>query len=294
MKRSFIAGEEGRESAFLKLLPLSPFLPSMAILQESLDLTPDVKLLRLQLTGDEATKAFSYKPGQFAFVSAFGVGESPFCLSSCANPEGILEFALRKVGTVSSALQEMDLGSRIGVRGPFGNNFPLEKFRGKNILIIGGGIGMAPLRPLINTLLKSRTDYREILIVNGARSPQDLVFVSEIDGWKQKEARVELTVDKGDSSWTGRVALVPSVVEELKPPSENAVAITCGPPIMIRFVLVALKKLGFKENQIFTTLESKMKCGLGKCARCNVGNIYVCQDGPVFSLDQISQFLESF
>lgn len=272
----------------------NPFFPHLAILQDSLDLTPDVKLLRLQLPDDEARASFNYKPGQFAFISAFGVGESPFCLTSCANSEGILEFALRKVGTVSSAIQEMETGARIGVRGPFGNNFPLERYKGKNILIIGGGIGMAPLRPLINTLLKSRKDYKEILIVNGARSPQDLVFVGEIDTWKENEARVELTVDKGDSSWTGRVALIPQVVEELKPSSENAVAITCGPPIMIRFVLAALKKLGFKENQIFTTLESKMKCGLGKCARCNVGNIYVCQDGPVFSLDQISQFLESF
>ncbi len=272
----------------------NPFTPHLAILQDSLDLTPDVKLLRLQLPDDEARASFNYKPGQFAFVSAFGVGESPFCLSSCANSEGILEFALRKVGTVSSAIQEMETGARIGVRGPFGNNFPLERYKGKNILIIGGGIGMAPLRPLINTLLKSRKDYKEILIVNGARSPQDLVFVGEMDTWKENEARVELTVDKGDSSWTGRVALIPQVVEELKPSSQNAVAITCGPPIMIRFVLAALKKLGFKDNQIFTTLESKMKCGLGKCARCNVGNIYVCQDGPVFSLDQISQFLESF
>ncbi len=272
----------------------NPLVPHMAILRESLDLTPDVRMLRLQLPDDAAKEAFNYKPGQFAFVSAFGVGESPFCLSSCANSDGILEFALRKVGTVSSAIHEMGIGARIGVRGPFGNNFPLEKFKGNNILIIGGGIGMAPLRPLINTLLKSRKDYGDVLVVNGARSPQDLVFVSEIDTWKENEARVELTVDKGDSNWTGRVALIPQVVEELKPSSDNAVAITCGPPIMIRFVLVALKKLGFKENQIFTTLESKMKCGLGKCARCNVGNIYVCQDGPVFSLDQISQFLESF
>lgn len=272
----------------------NPFMPHMAVLQDSRDLTPDVKLFQLQLMEDAARADFSYRPGQFAFVSAFGVGESPFCLSSCANPDGILEFALRKVGTVSSALQDMEPGARIGVRGPFGNYFPLEKFRGKNILVIGGGIGMAPLRPLINTLLKSRKDYKDILVLNGARSPQDLVFTAEIEKWKELEARVELTVDKGDSAWKGRVALIPAVVEELKPSSDNSVAITCGPPIMIRFVLVALKKLGFKENQIFTTLESKMKCGLGKCARCNVGNIYVCQDGPVFSLDEISQFLESF
>lgn len=272
----------------------NPFIPSVAILQESFDLTPDVKLLRIQLADEASKSSFNYKPGQFAFVSAFGVGESPFCLTSCANSEGILEFALRKVGTVSGAVHEMEAGARIGVRGPFGNNFPIEKFKGKNVLIIGGGIGMAPLRPVINTLLKNRKDYKDILVINGARSPQDLVFISEIDTWRETGTRVELTVDRGDSSWTGRVALVPQVIEELKPSPENTFAITCGPPIMIRFVLAALKKLQFQENQIFTTLESKMKCGLGKCARCNVGNIYVCQDGPVFSLDQISRFLESF
>lgn len=273
----------------------NPFLPYLALLREAPDLTPDVKLLRLELAEEEAKISFNYRPGQFAFLSAFGVGESPFCLTSCANSEGLLEFALRKVGTVSGALQDMEPGARLGVRGPFGNAFPLERYRGKKLLIIGGGIGMAPLRPLINTLLKNREDYGEMLIINGARSPQDLVFASEVEFWKEySNTSVELTVDRGDSAWKGRVALVPQVVEELKPSPQNSIAITCGPPIMIRFVLAALKKLGFEDGQIYTTLESKMKCGVGKCARCNVGNIYVCQDGPVFTLAQISQFLESF
>ncbi|UCD22403.1 MAG: hydrogenase, partial [Chloroflexota bacterium] len=164
---------------------------------------------------------------------------------------------------------------------------------GKNIIIIGGGIGMAPLRPVINNILQRRDGYGELVIINGARTPQDLVFQPEFPTWmKSPRTRLELTVDKGDEQWKGRVALVPDVVKELAPSPDNAIAIICGPPIMIRFTLAGLRNLGFKDNQIVTTLEAKMKCGLGKCARCNIGEKYVCQDGPVFTLEQISQFLE--
>jgi NAD(P)H-flavin reductase len=164
---------------------------------------------------------------------------------------------------------------------------------GKNMVIIGGGIGMAPLRPVINRILARRDNYEKLLIINGARTPQDLVFQPEFPTWMEApRTRLELTVDKGDAQWKGRVALVPDVVKEVAPSPDNAIAIICGPPIMIRFTLTGLRNLGFKDNQIVTTLEAKMKCGLGKCARCNIGESYVCQDGPVFTLEQISQFLE--
>jgi NAD(P)H-flavin reductase len=278
-----------------KVSPENPFIPYLATLRGMTDLTPDTRLFNLELDDPVIRDSFDYQPGQFGFLSAFGVGESPFCLVSLAYRREGLEFAVRRVGTVTAALHELEPGAQVGVRGPFGNHFPLEEYKGKRLIIIGGGIGMAPLRPVINTVLDHRGDYGEILIINGARTPGDLVFAKEFETWAASPGtRLELTVDRGDADWTGRVALIPDVVGELQPSADNAVVITCGPPIMIRFTLARLKELGFADNQIVTTLEGKMKCGLGKCARCNVGDKYICQDGPVFTLEQISSFLEQF
>ena len=271
----------------------SPFIPYLATLKTATNLTPDIKLLSVELEDPNIRSSFDYKPGQFALLSAFGEGEAPFGIVSLSLQRDGLEFAVRRIGTVTRALQELEPGDTLGVRGPFGNYFPLEDYVGKNIIVIGGGIGMAPLRPVINRILERRNDYKELLIINGARTPQDLVFQPEFPTWmKAPRTKLELTVDRGDENWKGRVALVPDVVKELALSPDNAIAIICGPPIMIRFTLARLRDLGFKDNQIVTTLEAKMKCGLGKCARCNIGEKYVCQDGPVFTLEQISQFLE--
>jgi sulfhydrogenase subunit gamma (sulfur reductase) len=273
----------------------NPFIPYLATLLSTADLTPDTKLMAVELDNPGVRDHFDYKPGQFAILSAFGLGEAPFCLVSGSDRGRQLEFAVRRIGTVTNALHELEPGAKVGVRGPFGNYFPLEQYKGSNIVIIGGGIGMAPLRPVINFILDHRADYGDLLIINGARTPQDLVFAPEFATWAQASgSRLELTVDRGDADWKGREALVPDVVKELKPSAENAIAITCGPPIMIRFTLIRLKELGFTDSQIVTTLEMKMKCGLGKCARCNVGDKYICQDGPVFTLEQISKFMEQF
>jgi len=273
----------------------NPFIPYLATLKSKLDLTPDVKLLTVELEDPALQDSFNYRPGQFAFLSAFGEGEAPFGMVSVSYRKQGLEFAVRRIGTVTRALHELEPGASLGVRGPFGNYFPLEEYKGKNMIIIGGGIGMAPLRPVITTILDHRDDYNEVLIINGARTPKDLVFAPEFDLWgKAPGTTLELTVDRGDESWEGWVALVPDVIRELKPSPHNAIAITCGPPIMIRFVLQQLKELGFADEQIVTTLEGKMKCGLGKCARCNIGDKYICQDGPVFTFAQISKFIEQF
>jgi sulfhydrogenase subunit gamma (sulfur reductase) len=270
-----------------------PFIPYLAAVQSVVDLTPDVKLFTVEFNDPAVRESFTYRPGQFAFVSVFGMGEVPFGITSVAQRNEGLQFAVRRVGTVTNALHEVREGDTVGVRGPFGNSFPLEDYEGKNIFIIGGGIGMAPLRPVINTVLDRRDSYGDLLIINGARTPQDLVFAPEFDIWAQSpRTKVELTVDRGDDNWTGRVALIPDVVRDIKPSSENMIAITCGPPIMIHFTLQALKELNFADRQIVTTLESNMKCGLGKCARCNVGDKYVCKDGPVFDFEQISQLFE--
>ena len=273
--------------------PERPFIPYLATLKQATQLTPDIRLLSVELEDPDIRVNFDYKPGQFALLSAFGEGEAPFGIASLPQQKNGLEFAVRRIGTVTRALQELEPGDTLGVRGPFGNYFPLEDYEGKNIIIIGGGIGMAPLRPVINRILGRRNNYEELLIINGARTPQDLVFQPEFPIWMEApRTRLELTVDRGDEQWEGRIALVPDVVKELAPSSDNTIAIICGPPIMIRFTLAGLRNLGFKDNQIVTTLEAKMKCGLGKCARCNIGEKYVCQDGPVFTLEQISQFLE--
>ena len=273
--------------------PENPFIPYLATLKTATQLTPDIKLLDMELVDPDTRASFEYKPGQFALLSAFGEGEAPFGIVSLPKQKDGLEFAVRRIGTVTRALQELEPGDTLGVRGPFGNYFPLEDYEGKNIIIIGGGIGMAPLRPVINKILERRDNYEELLIINGARTPQDLVFQQEFPTWMEApRTKVELTVDRGDEQWKGRVALVPDVVKELAPSPDNTIAIICGPPIMIRFTLARLRDLGFKDDQIVTTLEAKMKCGLGKCARCNIGEKYVCQDGPVFTLEQMSQFLE--
>ena len=272
-----------------------PFTPYLATVKSVIDLTSDIKLFNIELDDPAAGDSFNYEPGQFAFVSAFGEGEAPFCLTSVSYRKAGIEFAIKRVGTVTNALHELEAGAQVGVRGPFGNCFPLEDYKGKNIIIIGGGIGMAPLHPVINTIIDHRDDYGELIIINGARSPQDLVFTDEFDAWaKAPRTKLELTVDRGDDAWKGRVALVPDVVVDLNPSSENAVAIICGPPIMIHFTLIKIKELGFANEQIVTTLEGKMKCGLGKCGRCNVGEKYICIDGPVFTFEQISKFVEQF
>lgn len=271
---------------------VDPFLPHPARIVETVDLTPDIRLLRIRIEEPRVSESFNYRPGQFAFLSAFGVGEAPFTFVLLYG-DPYLEFAIRRVGTVTSALHELEPGAFIGIRGPYGNIFPLDEYKGKKIVIIGGGIGLAPLRPVIRHVLKHRQDYAELLIIYGARTPQDLVFASEYEEWASSPAtRLELTVDRGDEGWTGRVALVPQVVKEVASSPENAIAIICGPPIMIRFTLVELTSLGFTPQQIVTTLEAKMKCRLGKCARCNLGDKYVCRDDPVFTMEQISRFLE--
>ena len=271
----------------------NPYVPYLAKIESTLDLTYDVRLFRVRFNDPAVEEAFVYKPGQFAVVSAFGVGESPFDICSLHQPGAPLEFAIRRVGTVTSGLHSLEVGDVVGIRGPFGNWFPMEECRGKDILVIGGGIGMAPMRSVVNWVVDHRSDYGALRVLNGARSPQDLVFTNEFDLWRSSpNSELVLTVDRGDAEWKDRVALIPAVVTELNYSPDNSVAFVCGPPIMIKFTVKALKELGFQGEQIVTTLESKMKCGIGKCGRCNIGQSYVCLDGPVYTFAQASHLLE--
>ena len=269
----------------------NPMRPLLGTLVGVKDLADEIKLFQIELNGE----GFDYEPGQFAFVSAFGVGEAPFGLASTRARTSALEFAINRIGTVTSALHGLEPGAVVGVRGPLGNSFPLNHMKGKKVIVLGGGIGGAPLRPVIHSILDDRSDYGRLTILWAARNPSLLVFTDEYDTWRDApDTELHLTVDEGDAEWTGNVGLITQLLEEVAPSPENAAAIICGPPIMIRFVILTLKKLGFADEQMIMTLEAKMKCGIGKCGRCNIGDKFVCLDGPVFSYTQVSRFLESF
>jgi NAD(P)H-flavin reductase len=250
-----------------------------------IDETPDVKTFHVR---NENGVPFDVKPGQLAMVSLLPVGEGMFSVSWQEEKEH-LQFAIRRVGLMTDELHSVGVGHKIGVRGPYGNGFPVEACQGKDMLFIAGGIGLAPLRSFIKYCLKHRADYGKIQVLYGARSYADLCFKDELfELWpKEKDTEVFTTLDRPEEGWDGHVGLIPSYLEELKPAPEGKVAVICGPPIMIKFALKSLEKMGYNDEQVITTLEMRMKCGIGKCGRCNIGSEYICLDGPVFNLAQL-------
>jgi sulfhydrogenase subunit gamma (sulfur reductase) len=270
------------------------YLPHIAVIEKIIEETPGVTTFHFNFKDKKLQKEFGFEAGQFGEYSVFGIGEAPFCISSSPTRRDHLEFAAQRVGRVTNALHRLGVGAEIGFRGPYGNSFPLDFLNGKNLVFVGGGIGLAPLRSLIWNVIDNRKKYKNIDIVYGARTPTDLCFKYDLDAWgKDKSIKSVTTVDRGDESWKGKVGVVPKILEEVAPSAKNAVAIVCGPPIMIRYTFPVLEKLGFTPEQMLTTLEKRMKCGIGKCGRCNIGNIYVCRDGPVFSYAQIKSFVSS-
>jgi NAD(P)H-flavin reductase len=271
------------------------YLPYLAEIVDIRQETPDIKTFKLRFKDGGIAKRFDYKPGQFVEFSVFGEGESPFCLSSSPTRNTGIECSVKRMGRVTQALHEMEIGDTVGIRGPYGNGFPIDFLKNKNILFVAGGIGLAPLRSLINYCLDNRGDFKAITIVNGARTSRDLVYKSEYEAWqKAKNTQLHLTIDCREDNWTCMVGVVPKVLEQIKPACQNSVAVVCGPPIMIKFTMPVLLKLGFCQEAIITTLEMKMKCGLGKCGRCNIGNYYICKDGPVFSLAKLTELRYGF
>jgi NAD(P)H-flavin reductase len=270
------------------------YLPHIIVIEKIIEETPGIRTFHFNFKDKKLGEEFTFESGQFAQYSVFGVGEAPFCISSSPTRRDHLEFAVQRVGRVTNALHRLGVGAELGFRGPYGNSFPLDFLPGKNLVFVGGGIGLAPLRSLIWNVVDNRDKYKKIDIIYGARSPADLCFKYDLDAWgKDKTVNLVTTVDRGDETWTGRVGLVPRVLEEVAPSAKDAVAIVCGPPIMIRFTFPVLEKLGFTPEQMLTTLEKRMKCGIGKCGRCNIGNVYVCRDGPVFTYAQIKNFVSS-
>ena len=269
-------------------------IPKVAVINDIRTDTPDVKTFRI-LT-PEGKKPFEHIPGQCAMLSVPGVGEALFSITSSPTNTEFMEFSIKRCGSLTTFLHSLEVGQYVTVRGPYGNGFPVETaFRGKDLLFVAGGIGLAPLRSVINYCRHYRENYGSIDIVYGSRSMQDLVDYREIcDEWsKEKGINVHLTIDREQEGWDGHVGFVPNYVKELGFDT-NKTAVLCGPPIMIKFTLAGLEEIGFKKNQIYTTLEMRMKCGVGKCGRCNLGNKYICKDGPVFRLDQLETLPDEY
>ncbi|MCK5115783.1 MAG: FAD/NAD(P)-binding protein [Candidatus Aegiribacteria sp.] len=255
-----------------------------AKIMEVIDEAPALKTFILK-----PSEPITFLPGQFVLVSRLGIGESAFAISSDPLNTDTISISVQAVGKHTDSLHELDPGDIVSIRGPYGNAFPIDEWRGKDILIAGGGIGIAPLRPVIYSMLSNHSDYASVTVVCGARSPELIPYKRELKEWESKMS-VFITVDNMDENWTGKVGVVPLIIEEIRISPENAIAVICGPPIMIKFGREALAGLGFACDQIYTTLEMKMKCGVGICGRCNIDHRYICRDGPVFRMDTIGNY----
>ena len=269
-------------------------IPKVGIVTNIRTDTPDVKTFRVE--APEGGVLFKHMPGQCAFLSMPGVGEALFSITSSPTQTNYMEFSIKRCGCVTEWLHAMEVGQQITVRGPYGNGFPVETaLKGKDLLFIAGGIGLAPLRSVINYCRDNRANYGTIDIIYGSRSKEDLVDYEEIvNEWMKEDGiNIHLTIDREQDNWDGHVGFVPNYVKEVNPDLSKTV-LMCGPPIMIKFTLGALKELGFKETQVYTTMELKMKCAVGKCGRCNIGSKYVCKDGPVFRFDQLDALPDEY
>jgi len=276
----------------------SIYTPEMVRLANVEQMTEVEKLFTIELPDG---RNLGHDPGQFVTVSVLGVGEAPFCItSSPSRSNGTFQICVRRVGDVTGALHAMQPGDKVGIRGPFGHGFPIEKMRGKDLLFAPGGLGLAPLRSLINQVLDERGSFGRVMILYGAKRPAELLFRDELEEWAAREdVECHYTVDCMDETWDEDTAFTCSegVITTLFPHITvdplNTVAVTCGPPIMYRFVLIELLAKGISETQIYLSLERRMKCGVGKCGHCQINNLYCCQDGPVFNYAQIKDVEEA-
>jgi NAD(P)H-flavin reductase len=253
----------------------------------------DLKTFTLSFLQPQDQDAFVYFPGQFVEVSILGLGEAPFGIASSPTEGGGIQCTVKRVGSVTTELHHSDTGRIIGVRGPFGKSFPWERMEGKNIVVVGGGFAFTTLRSAIVYMLRHRRRFGDITVLYGAREPGELLYKNLINGWHDYPAlNLTLTVDRvpENEHWHGHVGLIPNILKEIVAPSaDNAVALVCGPPVMLRFTIPVLVELGFSTDDIILSLENRMKCGIGKCGRCNIGPKYVCVDGPVFSYAELEQ-----
>ena len=275
-------------------------IPMVGVITDIREETPDVKIFRVN--APEGGKLFEHMPGQCAMLCVPGVSEGMFSITSSPTNKEYQEFSIKRCGMLTEMLHSLEVGSEITVRGPYGNNFPVDTvLKGKDLVFIAGGIGLAPLRSVINYVIDNRADYGKVDIIYGSRSADDLVQLKEIqEVWMNTPGiNVHLTIDREQEGWNGHVGFVPTFVKELGESGQvefgiNTISLICGPPIMIKFVLGALGDMGVSKTQIYTTLELRMKCGVGKCGRCNIGSKYVCKDGPVFRFDEVDELPPEF
>jgi sulfhydrogenase subunit gamma (sulfur reductase) len=254
-------------------------------------LTEHEKLFELAIEGGEA---FDYEPGQFIMINDFGVGEIPISLTSAPTNRISFEVCIRAVGKVTNAIHTLEAGDFIGIRGPYGRGFPIRILEGNDLMIVAGGLGIAPLRSLINYVLDNRRDFGKVHILLGSKSPKDMLFVDELDRWNQRmDVYYQSTVDQAEIDWTGHVGVITTLIPGVDLEPERTFAIVVGPPIMYKFVIRELLAKNIPERQIFVDFERHMKCGIGKCGRCQIQNLYVCQDGPVFSYEEIKHLTEA-
>ncbi|HIE43732.1 MAG TPA: oxidoreductase [Candidatus Omnitrophica bacterium] len=264
----------------------NPYRPIKAEITKVIPETPTIKTIRFKIE-----EPISFQTGQFIEFTIPGVGEAPFTPSSKPSVKDVMEITVMKVGKVTDKIHELKEGDTVGVRGPFGRGYPIDKFKGREILVVGGGCGFAPLRSLMYEFFDRSGEFKKLFFRGGCKTPKELVYRSEIEEWaERKDLDLKLTVDEGDSEWKGNVGVVTTILDGIDMNCENGIVVVCGPPIMMKFATFKLLDLGFKDENIYLSMEKNMSCGIGKCGHCRIGIYYVCRDGPVFSYDKIKNF----
>jgi NAD(P)H-flavin reductase len=268
------------------------FVPEFATVTQVESLNELTKVFTLELPEG---RSLGHRPGQFIEVSLLGIGEAPISVtSSPSRSNGSFDICVRKVGDVTTAMHNMKPGARMGIRGPFGRGFPIDKFRGKDMLFVAGGIGLPPLRSLINQVIDDRAHFGRVIILYGSVKPSELLFTDELKLWSEmSDVELHVTVDRGDETWTGNVGVVTTLFKNISVNPRNTVGVTVGPPVMYRFVLMEFMGKGLPEGNIYLSLERRMKCGVGRCGHCQINNVYACQSGPVFSYKELKGLEEA-
>lgn len=264
----------------------NPYSPIETEVIDSIIETPTIRTLRLR-----PREPIPFEAGQFVELTIPGVGEAPFTPSSQATVADELDLTVMKVGKVTEAVHLLKKGDRVGLRGPLGTGYPLQLFKDKEILVVGGGCGFAPLRSLMYSFMERAGEFKQLYFRGGCKSAQELLYRQELDEWaKMQDWNVEISLDKDDASWTGRVGLVTTLLDDIDMNCSEGIAVVCGPPIMMKFVTLKLVEMGFQDQNIYLSMERNMSCGIGQCGHCRLGIYYVCKDGPVFSYDKIKRF----
>ena len=261
----------------------NPYQPLESVIEDIITETPNIKTFVFR-----PREEFEFKTGQFIELTLPGAGEAPFTPSSDPNVRDTFDVTIMKAGKVTGLLHDIPKNTTVGIRGPFGKGYPLDKFAGKDVLIVGGGVGLAPLRSLLFSLFAEMDKYNKVVLRCGARTPADLLYKDSLSQWaNKKKVDVVTTVDVGEPGWKGNVGLVTTILKDLPVDLKKTVSVVCGPPIMMKFVTLKLLDLGFKPPEIYLSMEKNMSCGLGKCGHCRVGKFYACKDGPVFTYEEL-------